>query len=188
MRVIFVGIHNKPGMNPLDSKTKTGKLIDRIIERLSENTEALKTNLCDCVHFVTDLPELYKQCVGWHVRIRPEDSDVIVLLGAWVHKNFWYDGLNVVKLAHPASKRSHLEMNCYVNDALVKIALAVKIRNCPTYDFKEGDPKGNCWGNGHYDCKNCEHYREDFKAHGQNYIDQVHQNQGNLQFKSISKK
>jgi hypothetical protein len=34
MRIIFVGLHNKEHMKPLDSKTKSGKLIDRIIKRL----------------------------------------------------------------------------------------------------------------------------------------------------------
>jgi hypothetical protein len=45
MRVIFVGMHNKPGMEPLDSRTKSGKLIDRIINELP--IDCIKTNLYD---------------------------------------------------------------------------------------------------------------------------------------------
>jgi hypothetical protein len=46
-RIIFVGIHNKPGMKPLDSRTKSGKIIDEVIRGL-EGRECVKTNLFDC--------------------------------------------------------------------------------------------------------------------------------------------
>ena len=45
---------------------------------------------------------------------------------------------------------------------------------CPSNDFLEGIPSGQCWGDGHYQCQNCCHYREDFKRLGQDYIDFVH--------------
>lgn len=53
---------------------------------------------------------------------------------------------------------------------------------CPTNDYKQGEPKGKCWGDGHYECKNCEHYREDFKRLGQDYINFAHQIQGEVHF------
>ena len=53
---------------------------------------------------------------------------------------------------------------------------------CPTNDYKPGQPQGKCWGDGHYECKNCEHYREDFKRLGQEYIDFAHQIQGWVHF------
>lgn len=40
-RIIFVGIHNKPGMEPLDSRTKSGKIIDEVIAGL-EGRECVK--------------------------------------------------------------------------------------------------------------------------------------------------
>jgi hypothetical protein len=45
---------------------------------------------------------------------------------------------------------------------------------CPSNDYIEGQPQGKCWGDGHYGCKNCIHYREDFKRLGQDFIDFVH--------------
>ncbi len=45
---------------------------------------------------------------------------------------------------------------------------------CPSNDFTEGSANGKCWGDGHYECINCIHYREDFKRLGQEYIDYVH--------------
>lgn len=53
---------------------------------------------------------------------------------------------------------------------------------CPTNDYKQGEPNGKCWGDGHYECKNCEHYREDFKRLGQDYIDFAHHIQGEVHF------
>lgn len=41
-------------------------------------------------------------------------------------------------------------------------------------NFKEGEASGKCWSNGHYLCKDCRYYRADFKKHGQDYIDFVH--------------
>jgi len=48
---------------------------------------------------------------------------------------------------------------------------------CPTNDYIQGKPNGSCWGDGHFQCKNCIHYREDFKRLGQDYIDFAHEQQ-----------
>lgn len=45
---------------------------------------------------------------------------------------------------------------------------------CPSNDLEIGEPSGQCWGDGHYACKSCRHYRADFKRNGQDYIDFVH--------------
>lgn len=34
--------------------------------------------------------------------------------------------------------------------------------DCPTSDYEPGLPNGCCWGDGHYDCDTCIHFREDF--------------------------
>lgn len=57
---------------------------------------------------------------------------------------------------------------------------------CPTNDFEVGNASGSCFGDGHYQCSDCVHYRADFKANGQDYIDFVHINQGGLQFNGIN--
>ncbi len=49
-----------------------------------------------------------------------------------------------------------------------------EIENCPTDEFESGKPQEKCWGDGHYECKNCKNYREDFNRLGQEYIDFVH--------------
>lgn len=57
--------------------------------------------------------------------------------------------------------------------------------NCPSKDFTEGVPNGNCWGDGHYLCKKCVHYRSDFAQLGQHFIDHVHNLQGQIQITTI---
>lgn len=36
MKIVFVGIHNKPGLKPLDSSTVTGKIVDEIISHFPD--------------------------------------------------------------------------------------------------------------------------------------------------------
>lgn len=45
MNIAFVGLSNKEGKKPLDSSTKSGILIDEVINKLEHNI--LKTNLCN---------------------------------------------------------------------------------------------------------------------------------------------
>lgn len=124
-RVIFVGLHNKPGMKPLDSRTKSGKLIDRIIEQLRhKGMNILRTNLFD-VDEVPAVSEMDKLAFDWIERVELYKEDIIVLLGQMVHDNFPKIPLiKVIKVAHPASKRSHVDMNDYV-DKTVNIITAM---------------------------------------------------------------
>lgn len=118
-KVIFVGLHNKPGMKPLDSKSKSGKLIDRIIDPLRyKGFKVLKTNLFD-VDYVPLPDEMDSLCFEWIERTELFKDDVVVLLGQMVHDNFPEIPLiNTIKIAHPASKRSHVEMDSYVEKTI----------------------------------------------------------------------
>ena|ERR1035437_9456248 len=120
MKIIFVGMHNKPMKMPLCSSTKSGKLVDRIIEALKP-IECLKTNLYD-VDYFPKREEKFDLARNWHTRIDPESVDVIVLLGAEVHEHYVKNLFDkVVKIAHPSSKRSHEAMNKYVISAVQEI-------------------------------------------------------------------
>lgn len=114
MRVIFVGLHNKPDLNPLDSSTKSGRLIDRIIKKLDSDLESVKTNLFN-VDYFGEIKDSIKLQEEWYWTNLPTYEDIIVLLGAYVHKAFMYDLEYIIKVAHPASKNSHKEMNNYVD-------------------------------------------------------------------------
>ena len=119
-RIIFVGLHNKPGKMPLCSSTKSDKLINRIIKEGRFSNSVLKTNLYD-IDKMPSNDELFMLGLDWIDRVSPEGDDIIVLLGRFVHDHFPPHSSIEIKVAHPASKRSHKEMNEYVADVIKKI-------------------------------------------------------------------
>lgn len=117
MRIIFVGMHNKPDKIALCSSTKSGKLVDRIAEGFTHK----KTNLYNVEYYPKSEQEKYELAIDWVNRVDPAESDVIVLLGAEVHRNFIHKSDKIIKIAHPASQWSHEAMNDYVLRAREKI-------------------------------------------------------------------
>lgn len=116
MKVIFVGLHNKPDTNPLCRFTKTGKLLQRVITQLPD-VDFEKTNLYDIDHYPGNFEDRHQMAIDWYWRVLTNPGDTIILLGAEVHKFFRYDKCeycNILKFAHPASMRSHESMNEYV--------------------------------------------------------------------------
>ena len=101
MKVIFVGVHNKEGLMPLDPISRSGKVISEIIKRLPH--DCMRTNLFD----LDEMPlthEIKQVACEWFDRVPCNFDDVIVLLGDIVHRNFKNIYNNkVIKLPHPAS-------------------------------------------------------------------------------------
>ena len=118
MRIIIVGVHNKPGLKPLDSSTKSGKLIDRISKQLSIDVE--KTNLFN-VDYMPKNDGKKLLISEWYWTHLPTTEDVVVLLGSIVHKEFKFNIKNLIKIKHPASIWSHKRMDEYVDHAVLKI-------------------------------------------------------------------
>ena len=110
MRIIFVGIYNKPNTKPLCKSTKTGKLLNRITEQIKCDT-ILKTNLYNVEYCPKEWREKQSLAIDWHKRVEPQSDDIIILLGAETHKWFLNTGFTIIKLAHPASKYSHESIN-----------------------------------------------------------------------------
>jgi hypothetical protein len=117
--IIFVGIHNKLGMLPLDSGTKSGKIIDRVINQL-EPLECKKTNLCN-VEFLPKENEMYKYSRDWHWRINPQLKDIVILLGKIVQKNFYARGLKTIEIVHPAAIYGTGNIEKYIYGTVNKI-------------------------------------------------------------------
>lgn len=123
-KIIFVGIHNKPGLKPLDSFTKSGKLIDRIIfDLFTEGFLSYKTNLYD-TQIMPDKGLKKYLSLDWWTRNRVDYADVIVLLGKEVQLNFIEKKHKVVKLPHPSRIWSRENKDKYVNTAVKLIKLA----------------------------------------------------------------
>lgn len=122
MRIVFVGMNNKPGMQPLDSKTRSGKLIDRVIAELQHKlklfeSDFLKTNLYDSTEWPKDFSQ--SDCMEWWVRVNAEPTDIIITLGESVYLRF--KKLNPIKLGHPSSVWSHENQKLYIKRAVAAV-------------------------------------------------------------------
>jgi len=118
MKIIFVGIHNKPHLTALHSSTKTGKIIDDIIKELPRNIEILKTNLFDIDYLPISQLEIDTLHTEWYWQHLPIEDDIIILLGNNVKRNFRHDLNNIIKVAHPASKYSKLDISDYIKNTV----------------------------------------------------------------------
>lgn len=112
-------MHNSPGMQPLDSRTYTGKVVDRIIEDI--NTETIKTNLAE-IEAKPLHPAAHAE--KWHEKHSPKEGDVVVLLGKWVWEHFEYkDGLSIVVVNHPSAVKSRQNHEQYIDEVVEKITV-----------------------------------------------------------------
>jgi len=113
-RVIFVGLHYKSDYKALDSFTKSGKVIDAIIEKLPN--ECIKTNLYDTDFLPSDNNYRDTLAVEWHHTWSPYPDDIIVLLGSLVHNGFINrnNGI-VIKVPHPAIRGSENKIAEYID-------------------------------------------------------------------------
>ena len=121
MRIIFVGMHNKEGLTPLDSKSKSGKLIDRIINEFP-SYDCIKTNLYDD-YGMPAKRDKQNLSLEWWQKLNPLKVDILVLLGKEVQRNMYYYFSREVHLKHPGARclRSHESMNEYVEKAVESI-------------------------------------------------------------------
>jgi hypothetical protein len=122
-KVIFVGIHNKEGKQPLDSSTLSGKIIDEIIKRV--DYECIKTNFFN-TGYLPKNPERHLKLSEWYSNTNLRAGDIVVLLGYDVReayddfrKNFAVHMiLNEIRVNHPAARG--LDREKYINN-IVKL-------------------------------------------------------------------
>ena len=124
MRVIFVSMFNKPNKQPLDSSTKTGKVIDRIIKQIPAT--CVKSNLCDIDYFPKDKRLIWMCNLEWNNIQQPTSDTIIVLLGRWVRENFLLTNANIIKVPHPAGIFGTKNKDEYVDDVVEKIKEFIK--------------------------------------------------------------
>jgi hypothetical protein len=125
MRIIFVGLHNKPGKIPLCGSTKSGKLINRIISE-GHFKNAIKTNLYDVEYWPMQTDERVELEMNFLDRVQPTKTDLLIFLGAATHDRIPPHSSLEIKIAHPASKRSHIDMHQYVATTIDKIREILK--------------------------------------------------------------
>lgn len=120
-RIIFVGIHNKPGLPPLCSSTKTGKIIDRIIAGLTHRN-VLKSNLYNFDAFPETPLSPQLSSLAWAKRINyNEDNDIVICLGQFVRNVFTKANIPHYGVGHPSGIWSNDARNQYVNSLIEKL-------------------------------------------------------------------
>ena len=102
-RIIFVGVHYKPGMAAFDSRTKSGAVIDYVIDYLKQDYKCdyVKSNLIMGDGFPENYnPEL--EAHQWAIREKYKAGDIIIALGFEVQKAFRLSGHRFVYARHPS--------------------------------------------------------------------------------------
>lgn len=124
-RIIFVGVHNKNDWQPLDSRSRSGKLIDKCIERLGA-FKCVKTNLFD-YDFLPYTTFHREEAMIWckKHKYNPQE-DIIVALGDIVQKAFEKLEIDFVKAKHPSIIWSKQNKHEYVIKTSERIVLKIK--------------------------------------------------------------
>lgn len=116
-------MHNKPKMQPLDSRTLSGKMVDEIIKELVPTS--IKTNLFEEEYLPERKEIIWASNLYWNKKYKPTADDVIVLLGKWVQENFLLTAAKIIKLSHPASCMGYGKKKDWIYDAVLQISDAM---------------------------------------------------------------
>lgn len=129
MRVIFVGVHYKAGMQALDSRTRSGKLIDRVIEALQIEVdlfgaEFIKSNVFNLEYWpISQTDQLNRLWVeNWRDRLQVKSSDIVITLGQTVNEIFRKAKQPSIKIGHPSACWSKLKQEEYIINACIKVS------------------------------------------------------------------
>lgn len=122
-RVIFVGVHYKGSLPALCSTTKSGKLIDRIIENIPKY-ECIKSNLFST--FILPKDHEYKRALAyaWKTKWDLSPTDIVVALGDTVQTYLDHVEVKHISIPHPAKPWSQDSKFTYVITALALIETA----------------------------------------------------------------
>lgn len=121
-------MNNKPGFAPLDSKSRSGKLIDRVISALQTElnlfgADFLKSNLYDLDYFPYDEPAFNYE---WANRVEYNGyNDLIIALGACVQERFKKSPFQYLSIGHPSAVWSHEKQAAYIDRAVSKVKIAL---------------------------------------------------------------
>jgi len=144
MKILFTGLHLRPGFEALDSRTRTGKIIDRVIARLPDGLKCEKRNLYPDFK-VPDTAKERQRARDLFFIHHGGDNAIWVLLGKQVQQSLRRNG---VCLAHPGSLRFGGDAGKYIEDSVRKIVAAVRLREIrPALPprFREDETRPGCF-------------------------------------------
>lgn len=109
MKVVFMGLHHKPGKTALDSSTRSGQVIDQLIGHLPESWEFEKANLFP-YDYHPDGEELREAIEDF----QPKPETTYVLLGRCVQRYIGEKCPIHVRAHHPGYALRKGAVNEYV--------------------------------------------------------------------------
>jgi hypothetical protein len=124
MKIIFVGVHNKKGFAPLDSRSRSGKLIDKLILALQIELELfeadfVKSNTFDLEYWPAKEMLCPRSSVAeWAARVEYTGDDIVITLGQCVYEVFKHSNIEFIKLGHPSAVWSNESKIDYVSRAV----------------------------------------------------------------------
>ena len=128
-RVIFVGVHNKPGKQPLDGSTISGKRIDKRIKGIDSRADCVKSNLWE-IERMPLVDEQMEYEILWGIKYDPKPNDIVVLLGGIVQRSFpKIFSKNILCFPHPSLHFSKISPEEYINKAISEINKKIKLTN-----------------------------------------------------------
>lgn len=132
-RIFFVGVCNKPGKEPLDITTISGKMVSKMIAAFP-NDEAMeyewvRTNLFDEVLTIVNLKDFGGAPLAvrnWWRRNEVTEDDLIVSLGDIVNNAFRKAKVKSCKLGHPSRMWLNADQKVtYLPRAIERIGVAL---------------------------------------------------------------
>lgn len=121
-RIVFVGIHNKHGKEPLCPTTVSGTMIEWLSSRLKAQT--IRTNFFD-MDYLPDKIEYNRTLAGrdYIERNKITENDICVLLGKNVQRLFPRHECEaeIISIPHPAYPKSIEAKRAYIDEAEEKI-------------------------------------------------------------------
>lgn len=105
MKIIFVGICNKPGLKPLDPSTFTGKIIEKIIDACDDYGMEVIDDIVLSNFYDTDhMPDADRfDTLRWATRVGYCGNDVVVRLGKQIVRRMHSAPIMSIDIDHPAS-------------------------------------------------------------------------------------
>lgn len=124
MKVVFVGLSDKIGMETLSSLTSSGKIISKISEQLS--AECHRVNLVQFTPLDGEgklryptLSELNDGALKLKICLQDINADKVVLLGKMVGNSLKVD--NGIQVPHPAYAIRQGKEKEYIEDVVFKV-------------------------------------------------------------------
>jgi hypothetical protein len=124
-------------MAPLDSRTRTGRVVDRIITILSQEVEGVKSNLYDIEEWPTlrTNEENRQALLSWKIRVQLQPSDIVVTLGHFVNEVFRKTKTPSIRVGHPASVRSRVKKEIYIVKLVSMIRTTIEYSDLPANQY-----------------------------------------------------